>query len=112
MKIWKIALLMTDMKAARELYVEKLGFTIVNTIDVGEHGMMSCAAFASPFVVRDLMPLDSIVAEFHFGEFKMTAIGIVTRPLQEWIFKNQQVRPIAVDHFVVDELQRDSTAVS
>jgi catechol 2,3-dioxygenase-like lactoylglutathione lyase family enzyme len=54
MKIWKIALLMSDMKAARELYVEKLGFPIVNTIDVGEHG--ECLVLDAAGVKLELIP--------------------------------------------------------
>jgi catechol 2,3-dioxygenase-like lactoylglutathione lyase family enzyme len=38
MKIWKVALLMTDMEKARELYVEQLGLPIIDRLDVGEHG--------------------------------------------------------------------------
>ena len=36
LKIWKIALLMSDMKKAEELYVNKLGLKIVDRLDLGE----------------------------------------------------------------------------
>ena len=38
LKIWKIALLMSDMQKAEELYVNKLGFKIVDRLDLGEQG--------------------------------------------------------------------------
>jgi len=38
MKIWKIALLMSDMQKAKELYVDKLGLEIVDRLDLGEQG--------------------------------------------------------------------------
>lgn len=54
MNLWKIALLQTDMKAARELYVEKLGLPIINTIDVGEHG--ECLVLDAGAVKLELIP--------------------------------------------------------
>ena len=38
LKIWKIALLMSDMQKAEELYVNKLGLKIVDRLDLGEQG--------------------------------------------------------------------------
>jgi catechol 2,3-dioxygenase-like lactoylglutathione lyase family enzyme len=38
MKIWKIALLMSDMKKAEELYVNKLGLKVLERLDLGEQG--------------------------------------------------------------------------
>jgi catechol 2,3-dioxygenase-like lactoylglutathione lyase family enzyme len=38
LKIWKIALLMSDMKKAEDLYVNKLGFKVLDRIDLGEQG--------------------------------------------------------------------------
>ena len=38
MKIWKIALLMSDMKEAEELYVNKLGLKLIERLDLGEMG--------------------------------------------------------------------------
>ena len=38
MKIWKIALLMSDMKKAEELYVDRLGLKVVDRLDLGEMG--------------------------------------------------------------------------
>jgi len=38
MKIWKIALLMSDMKAAEELYVNKIGLKVDERIDLGDKG--------------------------------------------------------------------------
>ena len=38
MKIWKIALLMSDMKKAEELYVNKLGLKVIDRLDLGESG--------------------------------------------------------------------------
>jgi catechol 2,3-dioxygenase-like lactoylglutathione lyase family enzyme len=38
MKIWKIALLMSDMKKAEDLYVNKLGLKVLNRLDLGENG--------------------------------------------------------------------------
>ena len=38
MKIWKIALLVEDMKEAEELYVNKLGMTVLERLDLGDAG--------------------------------------------------------------------------
>jgi len=38
MKIWKIALLVEDMKEAEELYANKLGMEILERLDLGEAG--------------------------------------------------------------------------
>ena len=38
MKIWKIALLMSDMQKAEELYVNKLGLEVIERLDLGELG--------------------------------------------------------------------------
>ena len=38
MKIWKIALLMSDMKKAEELYVNQLGLKVIDRLDLGESG--------------------------------------------------------------------------
>lgn len=38
MKIWKIALLMSDMKKAEELYVNRLGLKVIDRLDLGENG--------------------------------------------------------------------------
>jgi catechol 2,3-dioxygenase-like lactoylglutathione lyase family enzyme len=38
MKIWKIALLISDMKKAEDLYVNKLGLKVIDRIDLGEIG--------------------------------------------------------------------------
>ena len=38
MKIWKIALLMSDMQKAEELYVNKLGLEVRERLDLGELG--------------------------------------------------------------------------
>ncbi len=38
MKIWKIALLMSDMKKAEELYVNRLGLKVIERLDLGENG--------------------------------------------------------------------------
>ena len=38
MKIWKIALLMSDMEKAEDLYVNKLGLKVISRLDLGENG--------------------------------------------------------------------------
>jgi catechol 2,3-dioxygenase-like lactoylglutathione lyase family enzyme len=38
MKIWKIALLVEDMKEAEELYANKLGMEILERLDLGDAG--------------------------------------------------------------------------
>lgn len=38
MKIWKIALLVKDMKEAEELYVNKLGMTLLERLPLGDAG--------------------------------------------------------------------------
>ena len=38
MKIWKIALLVEDMKEAEELYVNKLGMKVLERLDLGDAG--------------------------------------------------------------------------
>lgn len=38
MKIWKIALLMSDMEKAEDLYVNKLGLKVLDRLDLGELG--------------------------------------------------------------------------
>jgi len=38
MKIWKIALLVEDMKEAEELYVNKLGMNVLERLDLGDAG--------------------------------------------------------------------------
>lgn len=38
MKIWKIALLVEDMKEAEELYVSKLGMKVLERLDLGDAG--------------------------------------------------------------------------
>ncbi len=38
MKIWKIALLMSDMEKAEDLYVNKLGLKVIDRLDLGELG--------------------------------------------------------------------------
>jgi catechol 2,3-dioxygenase-like lactoylglutathione lyase family enzyme len=38
MKIWKIALLVEDMKEAEDLYVNKLGLKLLERLDLGDAG--------------------------------------------------------------------------
>lgn len=38
LKIWEIALLMSDMQKAKELYVHKLGLKVIDRLDLGEQG--------------------------------------------------------------------------
>lgn len=38
MEIWKIALLVEDMKEAEELYVNKLGMKVLERLDLGDAG--------------------------------------------------------------------------
>lgn len=54
MKIWKVALLMSDMKAAEELYVNKLGLKIVDRLDVGEAG--ECLILDAGAIKLELIP--------------------------------------------------------
>jgi catechol 2,3-dioxygenase-like lactoylglutathione lyase family enzyme len=54
MKIWKIALLMSDMKAAEELYVGQLGLKVVDRLDVGEAG--ECLILDAGPVKLELIP--------------------------------------------------------
>ncbi len=98
-KIWKIALLVSDMKKSKDLYVNKFGFKVTERMDLGEKGevlfldagdvkleLISAAAFEGvegldrPGVHHISFQVDDVEATTE--EFRGKGISVIKEPFE------------------------------
>ncbi|MBI4583156.1 MAG: VOC family protein [Planctomycetes bacterium] len=92
MKIWKIALLMSDMKKAEDLYVKKLGLKVLERLNLGEKG--EALLLDAGKVCLELIPAAAFEGSWgldrpgiHHISFKSEDVDAATEILHEKGFK-------------------------